>query len=105
MRGAIPPLPNAPSWCGAQFKKSTGTALSLPYVYSFNNCHRYSIITFIKSQLSCVNHVWLQKHCFRTICLVKPRMKFVLKSLTYTEEKDQKLATLNRGQRLHAKES
>jgi len=27
MRGAIPPLPNMPSWCGAQFEKSTGTTL------------------------------------------------------------------------------
>jgi hypothetical protein len=30
MCGAIPPLPNTPSWCGAQFKKSTGTTLPLP---------------------------------------------------------------------------
>jgi hypothetical protein len=27
MRGSIPPLPNTPSWRGAQFKKSTGTTL------------------------------------------------------------------------------
>jgi len=27
MRGAIPPLPNTPSWRGAQLKKSTGTTL------------------------------------------------------------------------------
>jgi hypothetical protein len=39
MSGAIPPLSNTPSWCGAQF--STGTALpyvtlrylTLPYLY------------------------------------------------------------------------
>jgi hypothetical protein len=30
MRGAIPSLPNTPSWRGAQLKKSTGTALPLP---------------------------------------------------------------------------
>jgi hypothetical protein len=29
MRGAIPPLPNTPSWRAAQLK-STGTTLSLP---------------------------------------------------------------------------
>jgi len=27
MHKAIPPLPNMPSWDGAQFKKSTGTTL------------------------------------------------------------------------------
>jgi len=24
MNGAIPPLPNTPSWCGAQFNKAQG---------------------------------------------------------------------------------
>jgi hypothetical protein len=32
MSGAIPPLPNTPSWRGAQLKKkSTGTNLPLPF--------------------------------------------------------------------------
>jgi hypothetical protein len=32
MRGAIPPFPNTPSWCGAQLKEnSTGTALPLRF--------------------------------------------------------------------------
>jgi hypothetical protein len=30
MSGAIPPLPNTPSWRGAQLKKRTGTTLFLP---------------------------------------------------------------------------
>jgi hypothetical protein len=30
MSRAIPPLPNMPSWYGAQFKKRTGTPLPLP---------------------------------------------------------------------------
>jgi hypothetical protein len=29
MLGDIPPFPNTPSWCGAQFKKSTLPLLSL----------------------------------------------------------------------------
>jgi len=33
MRGAIPPLPNTPSWRGAQLKKSTGTTLLLTEHY------------------------------------------------------------------------
>jgi hypothetical protein len=33
MRGEIPPLPNTPSWRGAQLKKSTGTALPLPFTF------------------------------------------------------------------------
>jgi hypothetical protein len=32
MCGAIPPLPNTPSWRGAQLK-STGTTLPLPVLY------------------------------------------------------------------------
>jgi len=32
MRGAIPSLPNTPSWRGAQLKKSPGTTLLLPYL-------------------------------------------------------------------------
>jgi hypothetical protein len=32
MRGSILPLPNTPSWLGAQLKKSTGTTLPSPYV-------------------------------------------------------------------------
>jgi hypothetical protein len=43
MRGAIPPLPNTPSWRGAQLK-STGTTLPLPstsdkvhFVYTKNS--------------------------------------------------------------------
>jgi hypothetical protein len=31
MSGAIPPLPNTPSCCGAQLKNSTGT--DLPFIY------------------------------------------------------------------------
>jgi hypothetical protein len=31
MRGDIPPLPNTPSWCGAQLR--TGMTLPLPYLY------------------------------------------------------------------------
>jgi hypothetical protein len=31
MRGAIPPLPQQPSWHGGQFKKKTGITLPLPY--------------------------------------------------------------------------
>jgi len=31
MRGAIPPLPNTPSWRGAQLKKSRGTILSFTF--------------------------------------------------------------------------
>jgi hypothetical protein len=34
MRGAILPLPNTPSWRGAQFKKSTGTTLPLRMIRS-----------------------------------------------------------------------
>jgi hypothetical protein len=30
MRGAIPPCPSKPTWCGAQLKKGTETTLSLP---------------------------------------------------------------------------
>jgi hypothetical protein len=33
MRGAIPPLPNTPSWRGAQFKKE-GTGTTLPFTFS-----------------------------------------------------------------------
>jgi len=36
MRGAIPPLPNTPSWRGAQLKKSTGTTLPYLYLYQLN---------------------------------------------------------------------
>jgi hypothetical protein len=32
MRGALPPLPNTPSWRGAQL--STGTALPLPFTFA-----------------------------------------------------------------------
>jgi len=30
MSGAIPPLPNTPSWYGAKLRKSTGATLPLP---------------------------------------------------------------------------
>jgi hypothetical protein len=37
MRGAIPSLPNTPSWRGAQLKKkSTGITLPLPHVKNFS---------------------------------------------------------------------
>jgi hypothetical protein len=32
MHGAIPPLPNTPSWRGAQFKRSTGTSLPSTFI-------------------------------------------------------------------------
>jgi hypothetical protein len=34
MRGAIPPLPNTPSWRGAQFKYKQGKILPLPFLLS-----------------------------------------------------------------------
>jgi len=36
MNGAIPPLPNTPSWRGAQLK-NTGTILSYLYLSCFKN--------------------------------------------------------------------
>jgi hypothetical protein len=33
MRGAIPPLPNMPSWRCAQLKKSTGTIYLYPLLF------------------------------------------------------------------------
>jgi len=33
MRGAIPPLPNTPSWCGDKFEKAQGQL----YLYLRNN--------------------------------------------------------------------
>jgi hypothetical protein len=44
MRGAIPPLPNAPSWRGAQIRKAQGQLYSFMYlmflkVISSYNCH------------------------------------------------------------------
>jgi len=41
MRGAIPPLPNTPSWRDAQLKRTnTGTALPLPFIVIsvFSSC-------------------------------------------------------------------
>jgi hypothetical protein len=35
MRGTIPPLPNMPSWRGAQLKESTGITLPLPCSHSY----------------------------------------------------------------------
>jgi hypothetical protein len=32
MCGAVPLLPNTPSWHGAQLKKCTGTTLPLPFI-------------------------------------------------------------------------
>jgi hypothetical protein len=37
--GAIPPLPNTPSWHGAQLKKSTMATLPLPLVTNQNCIH------------------------------------------------------------------
>jgi hypothetical protein len=37
MFGAIPPLPNTPSWHGAQLKKSTGTALPFTFTLIWNS--------------------------------------------------------------------
>jgi len=42
MRGAIPPLPNTPSWRGAQ-EKSTGT--TLPFTFSINNTNMPAVRT------------------------------------------------------------
>jgi len=33
MSEAIPPLPNTPSWRGAQLKKSTGTTLPFTFIH------------------------------------------------------------------------
>jgi hypothetical protein len=43
MSGAIPPLPDMPSWCGAQLKESTGTTLPLPFILYLTclNFHKY----------------------------------------------------------------
>jgi hypothetical protein len=41
MRGAIPPLPNTPSWRGAQLKKKHGT--TLPYIYMYTHTHTHSV--------------------------------------------------------------
>jgi hypothetical protein len=46
MRGAIRPLPNAVSWCGAQLNKSTWTALPLPFklpVYVLLRCRYFPV--------------------------------------------------------------
>jgi hypothetical protein len=46
MSGAIPPLPNTPSWRGAELKTSTGTTLLLPFIYLGSNLshpHRQGI--------------------------------------------------------------
>jgi hypothetical protein len=59
MCGAIPPLPNTPSWRGAQFKKSIGTTLPLPFY----------VTTFMFS-VSYVKH-----HNGMTIHLSKPDQK------------------------------
>jgi hypothetical protein len=40
MRGAIPPLPNTPSWRGAQLQKGTGTNSPLPF--TFTSRYEYS---------------------------------------------------------------
>jgi hypothetical protein len=45
MRGAIPPLPNTPSWCGAQLKKSTGSTLFSPLPLIENVKKYISVIT------------------------------------------------------------
>jgi hypothetical protein len=39
MRGTIPPLPNTPSWRGAQLKSSTGTTLPLTFTVPLMDKH------------------------------------------------------------------
>jgi hypothetical protein len=43
MRGAVPPLPNTPSWRGAQFKTGTGTILPL-HTHTHTHTHIYIYI-------------------------------------------------------------
>jgi hypothetical protein len=68
MYGAILPLPNTPSPCGAQLKKkSTGITLLLPFTYfrcgkTRNKSSKHTYVVFLKNALmkvlDCILFVW-----------------------------------------------
>jgi hypothetical protein len=52
MSGDIPSLPNAPSWCGAHFKKNIGT--NLPLTYNATDKIKHIGICLILTVILCV---------------------------------------------------
>jgi hypothetical protein len=59
MRRTIPPLPDTPSWRGAQLKESTAT--NLPYCYTY-----YCYYPVSNTKKKCLNHFKIVYSCLKS---------------------------------------